>query len=96
MLPVSLDCVVLLLCFCSSCVPYVASFSGLCCAFAVFLEEKHSKSTTQSRETGNIVYTRRTKTQQNHNTIQRNWQHRVHKKKKNIAKAQHNPEKLAT
>jgi hypothetical protein len=28
--------------------------------------------------------------------IQRNWQHRVHKKNKNIAKAQHNPEKLAT
>jgi hypothetical protein len=76
MLPVSLDCVVLLLCFSSSCVPYVASFSGLCCAF--------------------VVLTRRKQTQQKHNTIQRNWQHRVHKKNKNIAKAQHNPEKLAT
>ena len=31
----------------------------------------------QSRETGNIGYTRR------RNTIQRNWQHRVHKTKKN-------------
>ena len=38
----------------------------------------------QSRKTGNIGYTRRRK------TIQKNWQHRVHKTKKN------NPEKLAT
>jgi hypothetical protein len=30
----------------------------------------------------------------NKNTIQRNWQHRVHKMK--INKTQHNPEKLAT
>ena len=29
MLPVSLDCVVCLFCLSSSCVPYVASFSGL-------------------------------------------------------------------
>jgi hypothetical protein len=28
--------------------------------------------------------------------IQRNWQHRVHKTKKNKAKTQHNLEKLAT
>jgi hypothetical protein len=37
MLPVSLDCVVFLLCFSPSCVPYVANFSGLCCVFALFL-----------------------------------------------------------
>jgi hypothetical protein len=29
-------------------------------------------------------------------TIQRNWQHRVHKMKENKTKTQHNPEKLAT
>jgi hypothetical protein len=40
----------------------------------------------QSRETGNIEYTRRRKTKQKHNTIQRNWQHRVHKTKKNKTK----------
>jgi hypothetical protein len=45
-------------------------------------EEKQNKNTTQHRETGNIGYTRRRKTQ-------RNWQHRVHKTKKNT-------EKLAT
>ena len=39
-------------------------------------EEKH-------RETGNIGYTRRRKTQ-------RNWQHRVHKTKTNKTKQQHN------
>jgi hypothetical protein len=50
----------------------------------------------QSREIGNIEYTRRRKTKQKHNTIQRNWQHRVHKTKKNKTKTQHNPEKLAT
>jgi hypothetical protein len=38
----------------------------------------------QSREIGNLGYTRRRK------TIQRNWQPRIHKTKKN------NPEKLAT
>jgi hypothetical protein len=71
MLPVSL-------CFSSSCVSYVVSFSvfffvlcSLCCQFlCVFL--KH-------RETGNIEYTRRRKTQ-------RNWQHRLHKTKKNTEK----------
>jgi hypothetical protein len=52
--------------------------------------------TTQSRETGNIEHTRRRKTKQKHNTIQRNWQHRVHKTKKNKTKTQHNPGKLAT
>jgi hypothetical protein len=42
----------------------------------------------QSRETGNIGYTRRrgNKTW----TIQRNWQHRVHKTKKNKTKTQRN------
>jgi hypothetical protein len=38
----------------------------------------------QSKETGNIWYTR------GRQTIQRNWQHMVHKRKTN------NPEKLAT
>jgi hypothetical protein len=38
----------------------------------------------QSRETGNIVYTRRRGNQTW--TIQRNWQHRVYKTKKNKAK----------
>jgi amino acid permease len=37
MLPVSLDCVVFLLCFSPSFLPYVASFSGLCCVFVLFL-----------------------------------------------------------
>ena len=37
MLPVSLDCVVFLFCLSSSCVPYVASFSGLCCVFVLFV-----------------------------------------------------------
>ena len=70
----------------------------------------------QSRETGNIVYTRRRQTKQinvreyrrsNQKwTIQRNWQHSVHKTKTNktnkrqrIPKEQskmNNPEKLAT
>jgi hypothetical protein len=50
----------------------------------------------QSRENGKIGYTRRRKTKQKHNTIQRNWQHRIHKTKKNKTKTQHNPEKLAT
>jgi hypothetical protein len=42
----------------------------------------------QSRETGNIGYTRRRGNQTW--TIQRNWQHRVHKTKKNKAKTQYN------
>jgi hypothetical protein len=79
MLPVSLDCVVFLFCFSSFGVPYVASFSGLCCVFdpeklATYgtpNEEKQNKNTTQSRETGNIGYTRRRETKQKHNTIQR-------------------------
>jgi hypothetical protein len=33
MLPVSLGCVVFLFCLSSSCVPYVTSFSRLCCVF---------------------------------------------------------------
>jgi hypothetical protein len=37
MLPVSLDCVVFSFCFSPSCLPYVASFSGLCCVFVLFL-----------------------------------------------------------
>ena len=36
-------------------------------------EDKQNKNTTQSRETGNIGYTRRRQTKQKHNTIQRNW-----------------------
>ena len=36
MLPVSLGCVVFLLCFSTSCVPYVTIFSRLCCVFALF------------------------------------------------------------
>jgi hypothetical protein len=31
-----------------------------------------------------------------HNTIQRNWQHRIDNTERNKAKTQHNPEKLAT
>jgi hypothetical protein len=53
-------------------------FSSSFVSYAAQDEEK------QSTETGNIGYTRRRK------TIQRNWQHRIHKTKKN------NPEKLAT
>ena len=37
MMPVSLDCGVFLLCFSPSFLPYVASFSGLCCVFVLFL-----------------------------------------------------------
>ena len=37
MLPVSLDCAVFLFCFSPSFLPYVTSFSGLCCVFALFL-----------------------------------------------------------
>jgi hypothetical protein len=37
MLSVSLDCVVFLLCFSPSFLPYVAIFSGLCCVFALLL-----------------------------------------------------------
>jgi hypothetical protein len=59
-------------------------------------EDKQNKHITQSRETGNIGYTRRRQTKQKHNTIQRNWQHRVHKTKTNKTNTQHNPEKLAT
>jgi hypothetical protein len=46
--------------------------------------ERTQDEEKQSTETGNIGYTRRRK------TIHRNWQHRIHKTKKN------NPEKLAT
>jgi hypothetical protein len=74
MLPVSPDCVVFLSCFPPSCLPYVASFSGL---------------TAQSRENGNIGQKRRRETKQKHNTIQRNWQHRVDKTERNKTKAQH-------
>jgi hypothetical protein len=85
-------------------------------------EEKQNKNTTQSRETGNIGYTRRRKTKQKHNTLYfcfvslryvypmlpvsldcvvflfcfSSWQHMVHQTKRNKAKTQHNPEKLAT
>jgi hypothetical protein len=88
MLPVSLDCPCLIAP--SSCVPYVASFSGLsmfdcpfvlctlCCQFIW--------------KTGNIGYTRRKGNQTW--TIQRNWQHRVHKTKGQSN--MDNPEKLAT
>jgi O-antigen ligase len=54
MLPVSLDCVVYLLCFSPSCVPYVAGFSGLCCVFALFLSVFSPLCYQQTRETGNI------------------------------------------
>jgi hypothetical protein len=67
MLPVSLDFPFLITP--SSCVPYVASLSGL----SVFIKNG------QSRETGNIGYTRRRGNQKL--TIQRNWLHRVHKTK---------------
>ena len=46
------------------------------------------------KEIRNIGYTRRGKTKQKY-TIQRNWQHRVHKTGKNKAKI-YNTEKLAT
>ena len=51
----------------------------------------------QSRETGNLGYTRQRQTNVREYrrdtqkwTIQRNWQHRVHKAKKNKTKLQHN------
>ena len=62
-------------------------------------EEKQIHNTInngQPNETGNIAQTRRRETKQKHNTIQRNWQHRVHKMERNKAKTQHNPEKMAT
>jgi hypothetical protein len=67
MLPVSLGCVVFLFCLSSSGVPYVTSFSRLCCVVA-FDEDKQNKNTTQPRETDNIGYTRQRKTKQQHNT----------------------------
>jgi hypothetical protein len=70
MLPISLDC------FSSSCVSYVASFSGLLEKLATQDTQDEEK---QSTETGNIGYTRGKK------TIQRNWQHRIHKTKKTIS-----------
>ena len=49
----------------------------------------------QSRETGNIGYTGQINVREYRRgnqkwTIQRNWQHRVHKTKKNKRKTQHN------
>jgi hypothetical protein len=84
--------------FPSYCVPYVASFSGLslffcfvlCTLCCQFVHNTTEKTTTQSRETGNIGYTIRRKKPK---TIQRNWQHRVHNTKQ---KTKDNPEKLAT
>ena len=40
--------------------------------------------------------TQGTQDEEKQNTTQRNWQHGVHKTKKNKTKTQHNPEKLAT
>jgi hypothetical protein len=68
MLPASLGCVVFLFCLSSSCVPYVASFSRLCCV-GTQDEEKQKHNTTQPREAGNIGYTR---TKKNKNTTQHN------------------------
>jgi Flp pilus assembly protein TadB len=77
MLSVSLDCVVFLFCFSPSFPPYVVSFSGFCCVFALFLSVLSiiccQFLTTQSRETGNIGYTRRRETKQKHDTIQGDW-----------------------
>jgi hypothetical protein len=90
--------IVLYFCFVSLRLFYpMLSFSLDCVVFLLcFHGEKQSKNTTQSRETGNIGYTRRRKTKQKHNTIQRNWQHRVDKTEGNKAKTQHNPEKMTT
>jgi hypothetical protein len=66
MLPVSLDCLHPL-----SCVPYVASVSGLSSSLVLGTQDKGCR---QSRNTRNIGYTR-----QGMKTIQRHWQHRVHK-----------------
>jgi uncharacterized membrane protein len=72
MLPVSLDCP--LFCFSLSCVPYVTSFYGLSIVFLVFAlctlcylflwitygtQGDDKQNNGQSRETGNIGYTRR-------------------------------------
>jgi hypothetical protein len=107
MLSVSLDCPLLIAP--SSCVPYVVGFSRLStfdCAFVLctlccqFLWIVHfdcsfvlwAIKSGQSRETDNIGYTRRRGNQKW--TIQRNWQHRVHKTK-GQSKVD-NPEKLTT
>jgi hypothetical protein len=123
MLPVSLDCPCLIAP--SSCVPYVASFSGLSMferrdnqTWTIQRNWQHRVHKTkgqsnmdnpeklatygtqdegaikhgQSRDTGNIGYTRRRDNQTW--TIQRNWQHMVHKTKGQSN--MDNPEKLAT
>jgi hypothetical protein len=48
----------------------------------------------QSRESGNIVYTRHRTNKTK--TIQRNWQHWVHKTQDEDKQNKNNPEKLAT
>jgi hypothetical protein len=96
MLPVSLDCPFLIarsvfsnVC-CPrlvSCVPYVASFSGLSISDTLENTERAIRN-GQSRETANIGYTghksrtsniREYRTSNQKWTIQKNWQHRVHR-----------------
>jgi hypothetical protein len=69
LLPVSLDCPFLFTP--SSCVPSVVSFS--------VATRRRGNQNWQSRETGNIGYTRRRGNKKR--AIQRNWQHRVQKTK---------------
>jgi hypothetical protein len=126
MLPVALGCVVF--CFSSSCVPYVASCSGLflvcfslsCvpymlpvsldCLCSVFLRLVYPMLPVSlgcvvccfslscvsyfASCSGLFLFVLCTLKKNKTKTIQRNWQHRVHKTKKN--KTQHNPQKLAT
>jgi Flp pilus assembly protein TadB len=77
-----------LFCFSSSCVPYVVSVSGLFlfCFFFILctLCCQCLWKQKQSRDTNNIEYTRWRKNKTK--TIQRHWQHRVHKMKKNKTK----------
>jgi hypothetical protein len=86
MLPVSPDCVVFLFCVSPSFLPYVASFSGLCCV-TKRRETKQKQSTIQRNWQHRIDKTERNK----HSTIQRNWQHRVEKTERHKTKTQHNP-----
>jgi hypothetical protein len=79
--------------FPSYCVPYVRTLTLSTLDSINWQHRVHNtkeKTTTQSRETGNIGYIIRRKKPK---TIQRNWQHRVHNTKQ---KNKDNPEKLAT
>ena len=82
MLPVSLDCFCFVCLRLVSCVPYVASFSGL---FLLCLSSSCVLCTLCCQFLTNKA-----------KTIQRNWQHRVHKTQDEDKQNKNNPEKLAT